>query len=224
MRVVRGRAPDHEADEERTRQLAVSDRETPAIRVWRPYRQVAFGRRDVHHDGYERARRRAREHGCAVLERESGGRAVAYTGTTVALALATPVDDHRTGIQARYDDASQRLQTALTALGVDASAGEPPNAFCPGSHSLQAGGKIVGIAQRVRKQVAVVAAVVIVADHDAIARVLDAVYDALSVPFDPDSVGSIARAGGTTDSATVIDTLVDAFVDGDATVEWLDGG
>ena len=222
MRVLRGRRSDYEADDERTREMAdaVADNRTPALRVWRPHRQIAFGRRDARSDGYDRARKVAHEHGYAVLERAVGGRAVAYTGTTVAVAHAIPVTDHRTGIGARYDDASDRLQSALDTLGVDATPGEPPNSFCPGSHSLQADGKLVGLAQRVRQDVAVAAAIVIVTDHDAIATVLDPIYDAIGVPFDPDSVGSIASAGGTTDPTTIIDAIVDAHVgSGDATVE-----
>lgn len=222
MRVLRCRAADHEADHERTRRMAraVAEDGVPALRVWRPHRQIAFGRRDAREDGYERARRVAREHDYAVLERAVGGRAVAYTGQTVAVALATPTEDERSGIQSRYHDASDRLRRALETLGVDAGEGEPPDSFCPGSHSLQATGKIVGIAQRVRQAVAVVAAVVLVTDHEAVAGVLDPIYDALGVPFDPDSVGSVARAGGPNDPGAVIDAVVTAFThDHETTVE-----
>jgi len=224
MRVLRGRCEDHVADHERTQRLAdeVADSRDPALRVWRPHRQVAFGRRDARSVGYDRAREIATERGYAVLERSVGGRAVAYTGSTVAVALATPVDGDRSGIQRRYDDASDRLRSALERLGVDATPGEPPESFCPGSHSLQAAGKLVGIAQRVRQRVAVVAAVVIVDDHDAVAAVLEPVYEALGVPFDPDSVGSLARAGDTTDAEAVIEALTGAFVgDRPTTVEFV---
>jgi len=91
---------------------AVADTGEPALRVWTPHRQVVFGRRDRRSDGYDRAGEAARRQDFAVREREVGGRAVAYTGTTVAFALAEPVDDHRTGIGARYDralDAPRRL-------------------------------------------------------------------------------------------------------------------
>ncbi|MBO4247209.1 lipoate--protein ligase family protein [Halomicrobium sp. IBSBa] len=225
MRVLRGRAADHESDHERTRRLtaAVAESEEPALRVWQPHRQVAFGRRDAREDGYERARRIARERGYAVLERAVGGRAVAYTGQTVAVAFARPITDERTGIRQRYAAASDRFREALDTLGVDASEGEPPESFCPGSHSLQAAGKVVGIAQRVRQRVAVVAAIVLVADHREVADVLAPVYDALDVAFDPDSVGSVARAGGPSEPATVIDAVVETFADGhDTTVERVD--
>ncbi|ACV46348.1 MULTISPECIES: lipoyl protein ligase domain-containing protein [Halomicrobium] len=225
MRVLCGRAVDPDADIERTRRLAdeVADSRVPALRVWRPHRQVAFGRRDAREDGYERAREIATKRGYAVLERAVGGRAVAYTGRTVAVALAVPTDGGRSGIQRRYDAASDRFRAALDTLGVDASEGEPPESFCPGSHSLQAAGKVVGIAQRVRQRVAVVAAIVIVADHGEVADVLAPIYDALDVSFDPDSVGSVARAGGPSEPDRVIDAVVETFADGhDTTVERVD--
>ena len=211
MRLLRGRASDHERDYERTRQLVarVAADGEPALRVWRPHRQVAFGRRDRRADGYGRAREAATERGYAVLEREVGGRAVAYTGSTVAFALAEPPSG-RGGIGDRYDRVSDAAVRALEAVAVDASEGEPTNSFCPGAHSLRAAGKLVGIAQRVREDVALTAGIVVVRDHEAIADVLAPVYDALGVPFDPDSVGSVVRAGG--DPAGLVDALAAELV------------
>jgi lipoate-protein ligase A len=201
MRLLRGRASDHERDNQRTRELVarVADEEQPALRCWRPHRQVAFGWRDRRAAGYDRARAIARDHGYAVLERAVGGRAVAYTGRTVAFALAEPTAAGREDIDTRYDRVLGAVQRALRAVGVEAFEGEPANAFCPGSHSLQADGKLAGLAQRVKQDAALTAGVVVVRDHEALASVLDPVYDALGVPFDPDSVGSVARAGGDTE-------------------------
>lgn len=56
---------------------------------------------------------------------------------------------------------------------------------------------------------------VIVTDRDEIADVLAPVYEAIDVPFDPDSVGSVADAGGPASSDAVCDALEAAFV-GDA--------
>jgi len=220
MRVLRGRAADPERDFERTREMAarVAESGEPALRAWRPHRQVAFGRRDSRNDGYDRAREAARERGYIPREREVGGRAVAYTGTTVAFAIARPADD-RSGIRERYADATDRLRQALASLGVDADEGEPADSFCPGTHSLQADGKVAGLAQRVRQDVAVVAGAVVVADRDEIAAVLGPVYDALGVPLDPDSVGSVAAAGGPSDPDATIDTLIGAFSPDDYRVE-----
>ncbi|SNZ12045.1 Lipoate-protein ligase A [Natronoarchaeum philippinense] len=225
MRVLRGRAATPEADRDATAELLERAGETgePALRVWRPHRQIAFGRRDATAEGYDLARSIAREHGFEPIERSVGGRAVAYTGTTLAVAHARPIEDVRQGLEERYGDALDRLGTALGRLGVDAEPGEPPNSFCPGTHSLQvAGRKVAGVAQRVKQNAALVAAVVVVDGRKEIADVLDPIYDALDVPFDPDTVGSVAGAGGPADPERVARTIEDAIAgDRATTVEYL---
>ncbi|MWG34962.1 lipoyl protein ligase domain-containing protein [Halomarina oriensis] len=226
MRVVRGRATDAETDRAVTRTLVedVRDDGEGAVRVWTPHRQVAFGRRDTHADGYEAARAAAEERGFPPLERRVGGRAVAYTGETVAFARVTPVGDMRVGIDERYEAAERDLLAALDGLGVDARPGEPPDSFCPGSHSIQADGKVVGLAQRVQRGVALTAGICVVAERTDVADVLDAVYTALDHPFDPASVGSVASAGGPDDATAVVRSIEDALVGGrERDVERLDG-
>jgi lipoate-protein ligase A len=214
MRVSRGRADTIAADHARTDAVVARavERDEPALRVWTPHRQVAFGRRDARADGYDEAMAAAERRGYPAVERDVGGRAVAFTGSTLAVVHADP-DADRTAIQSRYEETTERVSQALANVGVDATDGEPPESFCPGTHSLQAAGKLAGLAQRVRADVAITAAVVLVTDHDAVARVLAPVYDALGVPFDPDSVGSVARAGGPADPERVGDALVTAFID-----------
>jgi lipoate-protein ligase A len=218
MRVLRGRATTTAADRDRTRAMLDRTGETgePAVRVWTPHRQVAFGRREAAEPGYDRAREAARERGFEPIERSVGGRAVAYTGSTVAFAHAVSVENPRVGLGDRYDAAADRLRRALASLGVDAVPGEPPDSFCPGSHSLQCGGKLVGVAQRVRTDAALVAGCVVVDGREAFAAVLAAVYDALDQPFDPESVGSVAAAGGPSDPEQVVAAVERELVDGEA--------
>lgn len=226
MRLVRGRGADPEADRRATAEMlaGVADGDEAALRVWTPHRQLAFGRRDARAEGYERARELARVRGFPPVERSVGGRAVAYTGTTVAFAHAVPVADVREGLQERYDAAVAAVADALGGLGVDAARGEPAHSFCPGAHSLQAGGKVAGVAQRVRSGAALVGGCVVVDAADEVAGVLAPVYDALGVAFDPDSVGSVAAAGGPADPDRVARALERAVVNGrDASVEYVDG-
>jgi len=50
--------------------------------------------------------------------------------------------------------------------------------------------------------------------------VLDPVYDALGVAFDPETVGSVAAAGGESDPDAVVAAVEAALVDGESvTVE-----
>ncbi len=193
--VYRGRAKTIDADRAASRRLlehtASGDR---AVRVWRPHRQVAFGRRDGNRDGYDRARAAAEAHGFRPVERRVGGRAVAYDGeTTLAFVRAEPVDDLRTGIQDRYDAITADVAAALGSCGVAVEEGEPADSFCPGTHSLRLpdGPKVAGIAQRVTADGALVAGILLVDRRDELAAVLADVYAALDVPLDPDSVGGV---------------------------------
>lgn len=216
MHVVRGSLVDPERDRTATRELTTLVEETgcPAIRAWTPSRQVAFGRRDASADGYARARQTAIDRGYEPVERRVGGRAVAYTGETVAFVHAVPTAGARTGIQDRYDRTIEALGAALDELGASVRPGEPPKAFCPGDHSLHGEGKVAGIAQRVQRDVAVVGGCVVAAARDEvdIAGVLEPVYGALGVPFDPESVGSVEAAGGPGDPNAVMDAVEAAFV------------
>lgn len=218
MRVFRDRRETPAADRERTRTLRTRVAETgeSALRVWYPPPQVAFGRRDAAGEGFEAAREAAADAGLPPTERETGGRAVAFTGDVLAVARAEPVDPTAPAIEARYEATLAALEDALDALGVAVERGEPPAAWCPGTRSLRAadgGGKLAGLAQRVRRDVAIVAGAVVVRDADAVADALAPVYDALDVDFDPTSVGSVAAAaGGAVDPGRIRDAVEEVLV------------
>lgn len=217
MRVVRGSLPDVDRDRRVTRRVAdlVAADGAPALRAWTPPRQLTFGRRDAGERGYERAREAARERGYEPVERTAGGRAVAHTGSTVAFAYVVPTGERRGGIRSRYDVVTERLEGALRSTGAGIRRGEPDASFCPGSHSLRNGGKVAGLAQRVRDRTALVGGYLVVTETDAaaVARVLDPVYEALGVAFDPATVGSVEGAGGPADVDAVLGAIEDAFVD-----------
>lgn len=219
MQVVRGSVPDVNRDRSITRQLVdvVESRDEPVVRVWTPPKQIAFGRRDTPADGYERARRIAIEDGYEPIEREVGGSAVAYTGETIAFAYGVPTETGRKRIDRRYQDVETMLIRALETAGASVTWGEPDASFCPGDHSVQGDGKIAGIAQRVRRKSALVGGYVIVTESDesAVSEVLDPIYSALDIPFDPESVGCVERAGGPNDVCAVVEAIEDSFV-GDA--------
>lgn len=240
VRVFRGRAPTIDADRTASeRLLAVAAGGDPAVRIWIPHRQVAFGRRDRSREGYERAREAAREAGFQPAERDVGGRAVASDGeTTVAFARADPVTDVRRGITHRYGRLTAAVERALSELGVATERGEPDGAFCPGTHSLSVRGsprasdsgdasdgndgdadttdsrrKLVGIAQRVRRDAALTAGIVPVDGREELVGVLTAVYGALEVTLDSETVGTVADAGGPADPERVREVLERALVD-----------
>ncbi|WP_281195444.1 lipoate--protein ligase family protein [Halorubrum sp. F4] len=222
MQVLRGRDASPRTDRNHTVRLLANAAEGLAgVRVWAPPRHVAFGRRDVREPGHDRARRAAGTAGFDPIRRDVGGRAVAYTGDTLAFAVALPIDGDRGSIDERYATVTRAVRSALEESGAGISSGEPPDSFCPGDHSLRVGGgeseggKLAGIAQRVRSDAALVAGCVVVSRHDAhaIATVLDPVYDALDVPFDPGSVGSVAAAGGPSDARRIARAVEHALVE-----------
>lgn len=186
----------------------------PAIRVWTPGKQVAFGRRDTRAEGYEQAHEAAEDHGFPAVERSVGGRAVAYAETTMAFAHAVPTDETRQGLDERYEAAVETVTDALVECGAAVEPGEPAASYCPGDYSVRAvdGGKVAGIAQRVRQNAALVAGSITVAERTAIRDVLAPVYDALGVDFDAKSVGSVVAAGGPSDPKTVRSTLENALI------------
>lgn len=226
MRVLRGRADDPETDRERTADLLDWVREAgePAVRVWIPHRQVAFGRREARAEGYQRARAAATARGYRPLERGVGGRAVAYTGhSTLAFARIEPVEDMRRGMDDRYERLTDDVAGALADLGVAVERGEPSDAFCPGDHSLRRpdGGKVAGIAQRITRGAALTSGVLLGGESEELREVLGAVYGALDQPFDTDSVGSVAAGG---DPTTLRDAVERALVgDADPAVRTVDG-
>lgn len=222
VRIYRGRAAEPEADRAVTAELLERTAESgvPAVRVWQPHRQVAFGRRDSRTEGYEIARKTAEDRGYHAIERSVGGRAVAYTGRTLAFVYTVPVDDIRKGMCDRYTEASETVIDVLSELGADVTRGEPADSYCPGSHSVsgitegEPSGKLAGLAQRVQSSAALVSGCLTVAtaDERELRAVLGPVYQALDVSFDPNSVGSVSSAGGPDDPRVVRQALEDALV------------
>ena len=231
--VVRGRPETIQDDRAIGRLLLDRTAETgePSVRVWRPHRQLAVGPRDTRAEGFDRAASIASELGYPVVERSVGGRAVAYTGRTLAFARTIPIDDVRSGMTARYEAATELLLSALRSTGAAVTEGEPPGSYCPGTHSVQISsgdiegdrrepadtyGKVAGLAQRVTGDAAIVSGILTVAraDEPELASVLEPVYEALDVPFDPASIGSVAAAGGPDDPSDVSQAIETALVAG----------
>lgn len=214
MQVFRGRAREVTVDRAITRRLAdrVAAGGDPVTRVWRPPCQVAFGRRDRQTPRYHQARRTAAVRGYPVIDRDTGGRAVAHTGATIAFVRIEPAGSERTGLDRRYERTLGALQDGLAELGVDAKPGEPPKSFCPGAYSLRAGGKLAGLAQRVGNGVATVGGMLIVGNRDRFLDILQPVYGALGLPLDAEAVGSLRRAGGPDDPDEIVATIERALV------------
>lgn len=170
---------------------SLSDHNDRLTRVWRPEPTVAFGRLDRLRPGYERAKDVARAHGFGVVEREPGGHAAAYGRGS--LVIEEEGDGDLGGIHARFERAAATLVGALIAEGVDARLGPVPSEYCPGDYSVNIGGrrKIAGLAQRVRGKRYLLGINLTVSDAADVKSVLADVYEALALPFEPDTVGEV---------------------------------
>jgi lipoate-protein ligase A len=87
------------------------------------------------------------------------------------------------------------IADALRELGVDARVGEVPGEYCPGAYSVNARGatKLAGIGQRMIRGGAHMGGVVVASGGGEIARVLEPVYRALELDWDPSTSGSAAE-------------------------------
>ena len=179
-------------------------------------RHVGVTRRDTFRPGFAEAVRAAEGMGYPVLVRSAGGGATAAGAGTFGFSIIRPADEREAGrgIRARYDEAAALVLGAFSRLGVlDAEVGEVRDEFCPGDHSVRVGDreggmKVVGIAQRVTRRATSVGGIVLVEGEEELARVLERVYGALRLPFRPESVGSLRRAGYDAGVGAVIEAFV----------------
>jgi lipoate-protein ligase A len=174
--------------------LRVASGELPeTLRISRPGAIVAFGKRDVVAPGYPEAVRAARRGGFEAVERLAGGRAAVFHEETISFAHALADPDPRRRVDDRFAATSDLVASALRRLGVDAKVGEVSGEYCPGAHSVSAGGrlKIVGVGQRLVAGGVHVGGVLVVAGADRVKGILVPVYQALGLDWRPETTGSV---------------------------------
>jgi lipoate-protein ligase A len=89
---------------------------------------------------------------------------------------------------------SDAVVRALRGVGVDARVGEVPGEYCRGEYTVNARGrtKLVGTAQRAVRGGALLAGFVTVDGGARLRAVLEPVYDALDLGWDPATLGAVA--------------------------------
>jgi octanoyl-[GcvH]:protein N-octanoyltransferase len=177
------------------------------LRLARPAAVVAFAKRDALSPGYARALAAARGRGFGAILRLAGGRAAVFHEGTLELAHAVPDPDPKPGIHDRFEATATLIARALRALGVDGRVGEVPGEYCPGRWSVNAGGarKLAGTGQRVVAGGSHTGAVIVVDGAERVRSVLEPVYAALELRWDPRTVGSVEgelRAGRSASGAS----------------------
>ena len=178
-----------------------------AIRLHRTGPILAFGRLDRLRPGYRRAVELARAHGYQPVERLAGGRAALFHEGPISFSQVVPAAGSSgayRGTRERFAAMAETMVAALSELSVDARVGEVSGEYCPGEFSVNAGGesKLAGIGQRVLAGGAHVGGVVVVRGAGRIRTVLEPIYEALEIDWQPSTTGSIALEIGDEDETT----------------------
>jgi octanoyl-[GcvH]:protein N-octanoyltransferase len=192
----------------------VSNGTTPAtLRLHRPPAVVAFGSMDRPSPGFALAVSAALAGGFAPVLRLAGGRAAVFHEGTIGLALARPQSNPKVGIRERFEELSGIVVEALRSLGLDARIGEVPGEYCPGRYSVNVRGrrKLAGVGQRLGTAAVHVGAVVVVSGADGIRDVLERVYAALGIDWEPATVGSVEEEDPAAGWDEVAAAILDAF-------------
>jgi len=189
--------------------VAAGDLE-PTMRLHRPARILAFGRRDAVSPGYAEAVRAARTAGFEPIVRLAGGRAAVYHEGTIALSVALPDRRPAARTHARFEELAGIIAAALRRLGVDARVGEVPGEYCPGAWSVNARArtKLVGIGQRLVSGGAHLGLVLVVKNSAAVREALIPVYAALGLEWDPRTAGSVEDELGSIELEAVEDAIL----------------
>ncbi len=187
----------------------------PTISITPSARHVGVTRRDTLRLGFDAAVRAAGEEGYPVLVRGAGGGAIAAGPGTFGFSIIRSGEDARRSPKDRYDEAAALVLGAFLRLDVEeAEVGEVRDEFCPGDHSIRAGGyeegaKLVGIAQRITKRATSVGGIVLVWGEEELVRVLARVYAAMDLPMRPGSVGSLRQLGSNAEVGDVVTALAE---------------
>lgn len=194
--------------------------DTTWLRLYRPAATVAFTRLDLVRAGERRAAAAAAAavgQGFAPVLRAPGGRAVAYHDGTLCVEVIGPSQASGLDPGRRFEEFADLFVRALHRVGVPASVGEVPGESCPGRYSVRADRnvKLVGTAQRVVRQGWIIAGALVVHNAAAIRAVTAEVYDALGLPFDPATVGSVESYAPSVDIDEVTVAIRELFADGD---------
>ena len=160
----------------------------------RPGPSAAFSRRDVSAPGFADAVRAMRARGFTPFIRPVGGRLAAYHAGALVLDLLVRDSDPRSGTMARFRGLADGLAVGLGRLGVDARVGAVPGEYCPGTWSVNAGGrhKLAGTGQRLTQGSVLVTAVIVVGDPEPLRDAMTEAYGLLGLDFDPATVGSVS--------------------------------
>ncbi len=180
------------------------------LRFRRPRPTAAFSPQDTTHPDYEVVKERARVRGFEPIERGTGGRLTIFDEHSLGITIVTPHPDPYPFMISRYQIFAGAITGALLQLGIDARIGELTNEYCPGKFSINAEGrvKLVGIAQRMTKHCIQMGAIIAVKHSEKACAAIAEAYDAMALPFDPNTYGAITDIQPTLEYNQVVSTVI----------------
>lgn len=192
--------------------------EEPAIlRMYRPARNVAFGRRDQLTPEFAAASSAVQNLGFEPLVRPVGGHAAAYHEGCLVIDHFQPDADSKVGNLDRFSYFGEIFVEALESLGIPAGIGELPGEYCPGEYSVfgikddGARIKLVGTAQRVVAGAWWFSSGIVVENSEPIVEVTRAAYDALGLPLDVATIGAVTDINAEVTVDDVEDAVLEAY-------------
>lgn len=191
----------------------------PLVRVYRPEPTVSFGQRDVRLPGFGRAQRISRSHGYEPVVRRAGGRAAAYHRGSLVVDHLQAEPDAAFGSRARFQAFAGLYTQVLRTVGVDAGVGQIPGEYCAGEfsvHARRAGAgpvKVIGTAQRAVAGAWLFSSSWVIQDHRPVQQVLEGVYGALELEWDPGTAGAADQAAlpGAGGAAVTVESVLAAL-------------
>jgi len=179
------------------------------FRLARTAPTLSFGRLDALAPGFPAAVVAARRLGFAPVHRLGGGRAAVFHEGTIAFGHAVADEQPTAGTHVRFRALTAFLVEVLRDLGLDARAGELPGEYCPGTYSVNLGGrvKVAGIAQRVLRRGAYTEGVLVVDGGERVREVLIPVYAALGLAWEPATAGALTDVAPGLTVAAVLGAL-----------------
>jgi lipoate-protein ligase A len=165
-----------------------------AVRVCVPGRLVSFGKLDAFAPGFAAAVAAAERAGFAAVHRVGGGRAAVFHEGTILFSHVVRDEDPRPAHARPLPPAGGRdARGAARARRRGRRASGPCRGeYCPGDYSLGSGRtKLVGIAQRIVRHAACTQGVLVVTGGDLVRSVLEPVYEAMELDWDPETAGDL---------------------------------
>lgn len=126
--------------------------EQPVVRIWRNEKCLVVGKSVSRQDNFFNVQKHFREKGVPVIVRDTGGTIVPHGPGTLNVSIVRQMSVRERSLGAAYGFLCDGIIAALKELGIKASTGAVPNAYCDGDYNIVVGRKkLAGTAQRWKK-------------------------------------------------------------------------